>query len=155
MVVAIIGILSSIVLSAMREARLKAADAAILQEAQQLRNLMEQERSHTGSYAGIKNGGAWKPQSGCTGFTSSQFSTNASQVCQRLLNAVAPFCSSSCLYFQTTNPNTTERYSIMAYLPYQSLKAGAARFLCLGSSGNATTTSDGAAWTEDGCYQNP
>jgi prepilin-type N-terminal cleavage/methylation domain-containing protein len=153
-VVAIIGLLSSVVLSSMRDARLKAADAAVLQQARELRNLMEQERSNSGTYVAIKSGGAWKPQSGCTGFTG-QFATQATQVCQSLVKATSGYCSTSCVFFQSTNPNSSERYTIMAYLPYQSTRAGAARYMCFGSSGNSTTTATGAPWLSNGCYANP
>lgn len=153
-VVAIIAMLSSVVLASMRDARLKAADAAVLQQMREMRNLMEQERSVSGNYTALKSGGAWKPQSGCTGFTG-QFATQAATVCSKLVAATAGFCSASCVYFQTTNPNSSERYALMAYLPYQSVKAGAARYVCFGSSGNVTTNSDGAVWNEPGCYQNP
>lgn len=156
-VIAIIGILSSVVLSAVREARLKAADSSVRQEMNQLRTVMEQERTNTGTYAAIKSGGAWKAvNSACTAASfSGQFASKAAEVCTKLVAATGSTCGTSCVYFQTTGPtNSSEKYSIMAYLPFTSLQAGGARYLCLGSSGNQSI-SDGAAWTEDGCYQNP
>jgi prepilin-type N-terminal cleavage/methylation domain-containing protein len=160
-VVAIIGILSSVVLTGIREARLRAADAAIIQQATQLRNLMEQERTNSGTYVALKNGGNWKPQNACTGF-SGQFASQAAEVCRNLVAATSGYCTSNCVYFQTTTPNNSERYSIVAYLPYRSYQevqngcvSSCARYLCMGSSGNITTSSDGSAWIESGCIQNP
>ncbi len=157
LVIAIIGILSSVVLSSIQVARLKGQDAAVYQEATQLRNLMEQERTNSGSYTNLKAGGAWKTAgASCTAASfAGQFATQAASVCTKLVSATGGSCGSNCVYFQTTGPvNSSEKYSIMAYLPYASVKAGAARYVCMGSSGNQST-SDGAAWTEDGCYQNP
>ncbi len=156
-VVAIIGILSSFVLSATREARLKSADAAVRQEATQLRTLLEQERSNSGSYAAVKSGGSWKAAgTACSSASfSGQFATKAAEVCTALVAATGNTCGTSCVYFQTTGPvNSAEKYSIMAYLPYTSLQAGAARYICIGSSGNQSVSA-GSPWSDGGCYQNP
>lgn len=175
MVVAIIGLLASIVLSSLQSARLKAADASVRQEMTQLRTIMEQERSNSGIYTAIKNGdaGGFKAaNSTCSatnfavGGVQSQYAANAADVCTKLIAAAstgsggstgsagATGCGASCVYFQTTSPNSAEKYTIMAYLPYTSVQAGAARYLCMGSSGNQSV-SDGAAWTEEGCLNNP
>ncbi len=170
-VVAIIGLLASVVLSALRDARFKAADAAVRREATELRTIMELERTNTGTYTAIKAGGAWKAaNSSCTvGSFSGQFAERAADVCTKMVAASSvgsrvstgaasvSGCGANCLYFQTVNvsgQNSADRYAIQAYLPYASIQAGAARWLCLGSSNNQSL-SDGAAWTEDGCYQNP
>lgn len=155
-VVAIIGVLSSVVLGAMRDARYKAADAAVRQQATQLRNLMEQERTNSGTYTAIKNGGSWKAAgAACTAGFSGQFATKAAEVCTRLVAATGTSCDTSCVFFQATGPaNSAEKYSIMAYLPWTSVLAGSARYLCIGSSGNQSVSA-GSPWGEDGCYQNP
>ncbi len=157
LVIAIIGILSSVVLSSIQVARLKGQDAAVYQEVAQLRNLMEQERTNSGSYSSLKAGGAWKAAgTSCSAASfSGQFASQAASVCTKLVAATGSSCGANCVYFQTTGPvNSAEKYSIMAYLPYTSTKFGSARYICMGSSGNQSI-SDGAAWTEDGCYQNP
>jgi prepilin-type N-terminal cleavage/methylation domain-containing protein len=167
MVVAIIGILSTVVLGAMQDARLKAADAAVRQQAVQLRNLLEQERTNTGSYAAIKSGGVGTPgpwiavNGGCGTFTG-QFAASAADVCKKLVAAASTGgrCGTACVFFQSTSPNSATAYSIMAYLPYAAKKAAqdgltpSLRYLCIGSSGNQSIA-DGAAWTEDGCQNNP
>lgn len=172
MVVAIIGILSTIVLAAMQDARLKAADASVRQESVQLRNIMEQERTNSGNYSAIKSGGVGTGPSGfivpngaCGTFTG-QLAGSASDVCKKLVAAASTGATcAGCVYFQQVNvggatPNPSDKYSIMAFLPYASKKARDAglnpwvRYLCIGSSGNQSVA-DGAAWVEDGCYNNP
>ncbi len=167
MVVAIIGILSSVVLSSLQTARLKSADATVRQEANQLRTIMEQERTNSGTYTAIKSGGVGTPgpwidaNSACGTFTG-QFATQAALVCKKLVAAASVGSSAtagcgasdSCVFFQTTSPNSTTKYSIMAYLPYASIVAGAGRWICVGSSGGQSVA-DGAAWVEDGCQSNP
>jgi len=165
-VIAIIGLLSSIVLSSLQVARLKAADAAVQQEAAQMRVLMEQERSNSGTYVAIKSGGTGSgtagfiPWNGACGAFSGQFASKAADICQKLVAAASTGgsastgCGQACVYFLQTSPNNAEKYSIQAYLPYASQQAGHLQYLCLGSSGNQSV-SDGAAWLEDGCYKNP
>lgn len=157
-VIAIVGILSTFVLSSLQKGRLKAADAAVRQEAVQLRNLMEQERTNSGTYTALKAGGSWKATgSTCSAaaFGSSQFSSRAADVCTRLVAATGAACGSNCVFFQTVGPiNVSDKYSIVAYLPSASTDAGSAKYLCVGSSGNQSI-SDGSPWGEDGCIQNP
>lgn len=165
-VVAIIGFLASILLGSLTTARLKAADSAVRQEALQLRTLMEQERTNTGSYQNIKAGPGAPTWRGVTTPTCSaanfggQFASQAAQVCTALVQAaitgssVSTGCGTSCVYFKTTSPDSTTKYSIQAYLPYASSIAGAARYFCIGSSGNQSI-SPGSSWSDDGCYTNP
>lgn len=178
-VVAIIALVSSTVLAAMRDARLKAADAAVMRSATELRSIMELERTNSGTYAAIKSGGQGtgggsfiRSREGCGTF-SGQFATRALEICRKLVEAAstgstnttsvagATGCGQGCVRFSYTNvvgstpTNPPDRYSIQAYLPSKSLRAGAARYLCIGSSGAVTTDSDGSAWTEPGCSDNP
>lgn len=162
-VIAIIGIISTIVIVEMRGARLKSADAAVRQQAVQLRNVMEQERTNSGTYASIKNGGGWKAAGAvCTAASfSGQFATRAAEICTELVrdastgSSATTGCGSTCVFFQTVSPiNVSDRYSILAYLPYASSIAGSARYLCIGSSGNQSVSA-GAPWSEDGCQANP
>lgn len=171
-VVAIIGILSTVVLASLKDARLKAADATVRQEAIQLRNLMEQERTDSGTYTALKNGGdgsgsgGWIPAGGACDVSlpnfSGQFAGQAAAVCAKLVAATGSYCGSNCVYFKDVNiaampSNPTDRYTIEAYLPYTSQQAGEARWLCLGSSGGQSIA-DGAlngGWIEDGCLNNP
>lgn len=175
-VIAIIGLLLSVVLATIKTARLKAADAAVFQEAVALRTVLEQERTNSGTYTAIKNGGegsgpgGWIPANGScdvgTPNFSGQFATNAANICRKLVSAASQGstastgCGTSCVFFQTTSPNSSTQYSIMAYLPYESQKAyeagmsPSARYLCVGSSGTSQVVNN-APWNEDGCQANP
>jgi len=166
MVIAIIGLLSTIVLGSLREARLKGADAAVMQQAQQLRNLMELQRSDTGSYAGIKQGGGGTGPGGfkianstClpANFAAGTYRNKAAEVCTALVKASSPYCGTECLYFLSTNPTSQTAFTIMAYLPAASAAAGVPRYICMGSSNAQSVvsqTGDGT-WPEAGCYSNP
>src|SRR5690606_3935213 len=70
MVIAIIGLLASIIIGSMRTARLSALDASIREQVGQLRTVLELERSDSGTYTAIKTGGAWRDYGeACSGFT--------------------------------------------------------------------------------------
>lgn len=159
-VIAIIGILASIVLVSLSSARNKSKDASIKAEVGQLRTLMELEMDEKASYAGIKAGGGWwKAGDTCTGFTSTNYSVQAAQLCNKLVQDVTPACTSnSCVYFKATSPNANDKFAIMVYLPGASAEAGAGRYYCLGSSGAMSVgpVNPGAGnWSGAGCYANP
>lgn len=157
-VVAIIGVLATITLASLQTARLKASDATVRSEVIQLRNLMELENTTTGSYTAIKNGSGsgWIASGGsCTGF-SGTYASQGVNVCTALVKATGSACGANCVYFLLTNPDSTSKYSIMAYLPAASAAAGSARWFCYGSSGRSTvSTSSLGAWNDPGCYANP
>jgi prepilin-type N-terminal cleavage/methylation domain-containing protein len=173
-VVAIIGLLSSVVLASLRTARLKAADARIQEQVLALRSLMQLEFSDLGHYSNFKAAGAWKAAgTSCTAasFGTSPYAAKAAELCTDIVRQAGSTCGSACLYFsnvaipgkppgsgyhQNNPPNVI---SIQAYLPGKTHDAAAAgstrpRYLCLSSFGN-TSIADGAAWTEVGCQQNP
>ena len=163
-VIAIIGVLSAVILASLNTARLKASDAQVLSEAQQLQTVMQYEISDSGNYTNIKNGsngggGAGWLAAGntCSGF-GGNYATQATNICNALVAATGSVCKGSCVYFAATNPNSVTQYTIMAYLPYQSALAGASRWVCYGSSGaNSISVGPQATppWTEPGCYSNP
>ena len=158
-VIAIIGVLSSVVLASLNTARLKAADASVRTEVAQMRNIMTLEYADTGSYTAIKSGSAagagWMAPgyAGCAGFTGN-YAAQALSVCNAMQKASGSSCGSNCTWFLATSPDAPDKFTIMAYLPYESAKAGAARYFCMGSSGG-NAISNGASWLEFGCYANP
>lgn len=162
-VIAIIGVLSSVVLASLNTARLKAADASVKAHATQFRNVMALEYSDTGSYTAVKNGGitsGFYPSASvpsCSGF-SGAYAAQAKNVCDSIMKASGSACNNVCLWFGYTNPDYPDKFSIMAYLPYESAKAGALRYYCVGSSGGNSIVQFGGStgnWTEPGCYGNP
>jgi prepilin-type N-terminal cleavage/methylation domain-containing protein len=152
-VISIIGLLSSVVLASLNSARLRAADAAIRSQGAQLRTIHELEMSETGDYSNIRQGGGWwSAGQTCTGF-GGNYATQVRDICNALVRSAGSCAGAGCVYFNWTSSADTRKFSILVYLPYESVKAGGPRYLCMGSSG-ATSISAGA-WTEPGCYYNP
>ncbi|HEX5774395.1 MAG TPA: type II secretion system protein [Candidatus Paceibacterota bacterium] len=161
-VVGIIALISAIVLASLSVARLRAQDTAVKQEMAELRTLMARQMADTGSYLPIKNGGTAKFLGNtCSlgNFSTSNYASQAKAVCDALVKASSAnnTCGPSfCVRFNLPGGNNT-RFSIEAYLPYESVAAGGgnnARYLCMGSSGNSSI-STGTTWTEAGCSGNP
>jgi prepilin-type N-terminal cleavage/methylation domain-containing protein len=168
-VAAIIGLLSSIVVASLNTALYKAQDAAIREQAVQLRTVLEQEFSATGSYAALKsggsNGGSWYGVGDtCAGF-SGQFAAQAVNTCTGLIRATGTPCGNDgCVFFASVDadgngtpddsPQPNDKYSIMAYLQGTSRLTGQPYYLCLGSSGKMSVTLAGT-YTGAGCWSNP
>lgn len=160
-VIAIIGLLSSMVLASVNTARLKAADASVRSQALELKKIMELEYSNSANYTAIKAGGGrsdgdwlWAGDS-CTGFTGA-YAEQAARICSSLVDATGQVCTEGCVYFKETVPDAPNRFSIVAYLPGASQQAGSPRFVCYGSSGSTSTSdTDNAAWTDPGCLASP
>ncbi len=164
MVVAIIGLLSTIVLGSLRTAQMRAADSKVIQQARELRTIMELERNESGVYTSIKNGGGasennwwWSAGATCSGF-SGTYATQAQAICTELVKATGSNCGNHCVYFrnvtgvQTSNPDQRPNYfTITAYLPSRNT------YLCLGSSGGSSDDTPYPAdnWDREGCYANP
>lgn len=159
MVVAIIGLLSTVVLGSLKTAQQKASDSKVIQQARELRTIMELERNETGVYTGIKSGGAWKAAGAtCSSGFTGNYATKAQQICTALVAATGNNCGASCVYFlnvtgvPTSNPDQRPNYfTITAYLPSRNT------YLCLGSSGRSSMTATYLSpdWTNDGCYADP
>lgn len=152
MVVAIIGLVSTFVLGALKTAQLRGAEAKVIQQARELRTIMELERNESGSFSAIKAGGAWKAAgASCSGF-SGNYAAKAAEVCDALVQATGSACGSNCVYFSSVNPASTDKFTIQAYLP--SINT----YLCFGSSGRYSNTEPYPAdgfWGDAGCYANP
>lgn len=168
-VVAIIGLIASTVVASLNTARFKAQDAAIREQAIQLRTVMEQEFNATGSYAalqagGAKNGGEWYGVGDtCSGF-SGQFAQEAINTCTALVRATGTPCGDEgCVFFASVDangngspdsPTPNDKYSIMAYLQGTSRLTGQPYYLCVGSSGKVSVSPAGS-YTAAGCWSNP
>lgn len=174
LVIAIIGLLSTIIIGSVRTAREKASDAKIQEQVLAFRQLMELERNDTGHYGRFKSAGAWKSANttcSAASFGGSAYATKAAEICTEIVRLASPNCGSYCFYFSNVaipgyppgtglhqnNPNTV--VAIQAYLPHDSAVAAAAgsstpRYMCLSTLGN-TSIADGSAWTESGCQTNP
>ena len=141
-VIAIIGILSSIVLVSLSSARNKAKDTAVKAEARQFANLIALEFTETGSYTALQSG--WdNTASECNNSFSGNQAATARAACVSIVNKGSVMYSGN----QFDNVN---RFSVMARLP------GTGLYYCIGSSGG---TSDqglvNGTWSQTGCYSNP
>ncbi len=146
----------SILVSTASLAGLRAQDAQVRHEMTELRTLFWRELSDTGSYTGLKNGGAWKATgSTCTREAfSGIYAEESALICDKLVRATGKDCRENCVYFESTADDTDTSFSIMAYLPYESSEAGSPRYLCMGSSGNQSMA-NATTWMESGCYGAP
>ena len=160
-VIAIIGLLSSIVLAALNTARGKGKDAAILSELGQLVTLAELEYSDSKTYAALQQG--WAPATNpCSDFTGN-YGTKARDICASIVAKIALASTVNVFYSGITavspySGNYTRYYSFMARLPGKSQETGVTTYACVGSSGGRYVgpmnpgTGD---WTGAGCYANP
>lgn len=158
-VIAIIGVLSSVVLASLNTARLRGKDAAVRSGLQQMRTAYELEFSSSGTYDPLKASHApngWfstSAQCQAGNFTGTN-AASARSICASIVSAAGPCTSDACLLTGHTSTYAPGVYSIMAYLPGESQRAGAARWLCVGSGG-ATSVTGGDPWSEPGCWGNP
>lgn len=149
-VIAIIGLLSSVVLASLSTARLRARDASLMQEVNQLATMYELEYASTGSYANIGYQEWDASAADCNNFGSA--SANVTQL-REICNAIVRNVQTYGMY---NGPNTgisgitnTQYFSIMVYLP------GAQKLYCAGSRGGRSTSCNYGDWSCSGCHSNP
>jgi prepilin-type N-terminal cleavage/methylation domain-containing protein len=149
-VISIIGVLSSVVLASLSSARLKAKDALIRQEVNQMRTLLELEYSDTGSYTALNQNISWiYTYADCDTYMLGNYASQAKEICKKLVDNASMTWTSLKLYFGTQG-SIPSKYSIMVGLP------GRNAFLCAGSSGAITVMPVGSGdWTYPGCWSNP
>ena len=154
-VISVIGILASVVLASLQNARNKSKDTVIIQELTQFRNLYESVYTSTNGYSALQpsnpatltnpcgqfnvsgsNQGFFcsiLPSGGCGPIfgPSGQIANNtdALNLCTKILNSAGNF------YIGVNDSaNLSKEYSIATYLPNQKV------YMCMGSSKNNSTT---------------
>jgi prepilin-type N-terminal cleavage/methylation domain-containing protein len=163
-VIAIICLLSSIVLASLNTARLKARDAAILSELNQLVALVELEYNENRSYVGLQRN-QWSTGTACSVMFTGNYAVNARNICASI---TAKQGVTGSVFYSGVNPTAarggnpgayTKYYSFMARLPGETARTGVATYACVGSSGaryiGPQTPSGGTSWSGAGCYDNP
>lgn len=143
-VIAIIGMLSSVVIASLSTARLRARDASIRGEVQQFATLFELQFNTSGSYASLQPGWVYTVADCNAQYGSSNFVTQARAICAKMVSDIG---GNGFYSFTTADP--AKNWSIMAYLP------GANTAYCAGSSGGRSLTPAWGNWTGAGCYTTP
>ena len=151
-VISIIGLLASVVLTALNTARDKSRDAAVKRGANELRKLLELNRNDVGSYTALQTNIAYKnpPASGailtCTDIPTGPYEAQAEAICD---NIVSMFPAKTRNLYLGNSVSQANAYSIMVILSNDN-------YYCLGSSG---ATSDSGTWSTapalPGCRSNP
>ena len=153
LVISIIGLLASIVVSALSSARLKARDSAIISEVQEMQKIAELVYSDTGSYVAVQppvhlpdiaiDGGPFT----CAGVGGGgNYTAQYVSICNNILaNNVGTGAYNEWDFLAANGVSLQTRYSFSAWLPY------AKKLYCVGSSGSSITA-DGSGV---GCWGTP
>jgi len=153
-VIAIIGLLASIVLVSVTAARNKAKDARIKSDVAQFKTLLALEYNDTESYLGLQPNNAWiNRDATCDNiaFSSTNYTVKARILCNDIYNNTAKKSGDAILYFGVQAKASPfvpkENYSIMVYL-------NSGKMYCTGSSG-LTSEYEGYDMSKPGCWSNP
>ncbi|MEK7586000.1 MAG: type II secretion system protein [Patescibacteria group bacterium] len=155
-VISVITFMSSVVFSALGNARAKAKDSVIRQEVLQLANLLELEYLNTRSYAGGWTWLDWVNTTGGTSgtandcnysawFTSVTYGSKMREICDKIVKNET---GSNLLLIWPTNADNSQvgTYRIMVKLP-----SNGAYYVCKGNNGKSSV-GDPSGWTAPGCY---
>lgn len=156
-VIAIIGILASVVLVNLNGARTRAKDAAIISSANSMMKMAQIDSIASGDYSAYTVHQYYYSTESCNGVYGSTSNPAAFEAaCNSILaNEAGSICDTSggaaCLWIYTWGPALGPKLSIMAFLP------GAQKYYCVGSNGGTSmaTNSDGTGcaspWSCSGC----
>lgn len=149
-VIAIIGILSSIVLVSLSSARTKSKTAAIQAEAKQLANLFALEYTETGSYNNLLVN-AWVPASyTCNDIpVTGNYATEYREVCNSIMNRLGSNATS--YNWLVGNGGVNGTFSVMVKTTSDASTGG--QYYCVGSSGRTYSGTYNAS--APGCYYDP
>lgn len=160
-VVAIIGLLTSIIVASLDSSRTKAKDSLIMSELRQFETLLGLEYSESKNYAKLQTtGGSFvTSNSGCdTAFpappTGSIYYAKAREICKVVIFNSPHYTDGTSWGFiadTVTNMGVPQddKYSIMATI--NDSPPGIGTYFCIGMSGTSTGTSFGGK----GCWSNP
>lgn len=150
-VIAIIGIIASIILASLSQARTNARQKAIMAEAKQMVVLMGRQYTDTGSYAPLQVTG-WIGSSTTTcagrGFTGS-YASELIRLCESI---TAKLGNVTFQMYIGNSVSAANNYSIMVKLEPTNGTSGL-QFFCIGSSGRTYQGNYNSAAT--GCVANP
>lgn len=160
-VISIIGLLSTVVLASLGNARGKSKDSAIISEILQLRNLIHLEYSDNGSYANLQGGWILDDTYDCditrfpatSGVPNSKYAAKAIEICNKIkANTTA---SGNRLYIGPVNSTVTtltgSSFTILGRLP----SGSGNDYYCAGHNGRTSRGLAGTppnSWLNPGCY---
>jgi prepilin-type N-terminal cleavage/methylation domain-containing protein len=160
-VIAIIGLLSSVVLASLSTARSKGKEAAIKEEVDQMRTLLEENYSDYGSYSNLFTTASWiGVSSDCANNFTGNYASQAIAICKQIVansapGWVAPYSLNNGILYIGNGFSSQTKYSIMVNLPLENV------YYCVGSSGGNSAVetqayylSSGQTWLGSGCYNN-
>lgn len=142
-VIAIIGMMSSVVLASLNSARAKGRDAAIKSAVKQYAVLMELNHSTYGTYAQLQAGWDYTPAN-CNDSFSGSFAAKAREICVNIVGN-----NSGAGFHTGNNVSYATHFSVMARLASQ------ATYVCVGGRGGYSDTETGDNWLDAGCFANP
>ena len=163
MVIAIIGILASIIIVNLNGARNRAKDASIISSAESIMKAVQINSIAANDYS-VWSGVRWfGTTSDCANKITSSMGPDYSQMvaaCQSIINAIGSTSqannSMDKLYIGPGGTAANPKLTIMAALP------SAQRFYCIGSNGGTSQTTlldasgcGGTGWGCAGCYYDP
>lgn len=150
-VIAIIGILSSVVLVSLSGAKTKSFISANKAEARQLAALFQQQYTDTGSYTGLAVN-SWIPAStDCNGIgVSGTYATEYRNLCNSIMNRLG---ASSTTYNWLVGDSTSSGQSFSIMIKTSPAAGTGGTWFCIGSSGRTYEGTYSAA--APGCYSNP
>ena len=146
-VIAIIGVLSTIILAGLNNARNRAKDASIKQAVAQLQNLRIMNYSEYESYCQLSH--LWITQDGITCDTvfSGNYATQARAICNDIYDEASNWAGNYRIYSNVGGGyNCSTDYSIMVAL-------NNGKWYCSGSSGRKGEYTSYSV--QPGCYNNP
>lgn len=160
-VISIVGLLSTVVLASLGNARGKSKDAAIISEILQLRNLIHLEYSDTGSYVNLQGGWILDDNHDCditrfpsaSGVPNSKYATKAIEICNKIkANTTA---TGNRLYIGPVNSTVTtltgSSFTIIGSLP----SGSGNDYYCAGHNGRTSRGPSGNTpntWLNPGCF---
>lgn len=152
-VIAIIGVLASVIIVSTSSARSKAKDSKVKQSLLEFEKLLALEFSVSNSYANLQPD-RWFPINSCDTSFAGTYVTEARKLCNEIVNNASGFYTTPNMYkfYAGNSTSLTTRYSIMGALSSGNQSTG--DFFCVGYSGKSAN-GNSSGWAQTGCYGNP
>lgn len=151
-VISIIGMLSSVVLASVNNARFRSKDLALQGYMRQIANLMALERTENSDFSALNRG--WVDDCNPVTAWTGNFRNEIQKICLKM-SALIDSTTIQKIFIGAPQSASNSSYTIMVRMPYQSRLAGANRYACLGANGKTSNNIPQSAWSGLGCWQDP